>query len=256
MTLMPEATLLSAFSVKRSAMAYEEYVCWSRMQTEAGQSLEAIIARKELERLTGGGVFVWGVGNAPTAMTNFLARAKIPVKAIFSIMKSRPRLVDCAPTRTVVWRRYIDLQGVRRELPHHVLVTGRGDTPNGIKRSHYALMCRSDTPLTIRRGEPFDPSAFRNVGGKGAPVGASQVTALLRRVRQSASSTDYEANMVADLTASYWVRLVDPVVVDTGKQSLLDAAAKEDIFEWCRVVAMIRTGPSSEDVGTPEGRLL
>lgn len=38
-------------------------VCWSRMQAEAGQSLDAIVRRKELEREANGGLFLWGVGN-------------------------------------------------------------------------------------------------------------------------------------------------------------------------------------------------
>ena len=32
-------------------------VCWTRMQAEAGQSIETIVARKELERRAGGACF-------------------------------------------------------------------------------------------------------------------------------------------------------------------------------------------------------
>lgn len=42
----------------------EEFVCWSKVQAESGQTLNAIVARKEKERLAGAGVFFWGVGNA------------------------------------------------------------------------------------------------------------------------------------------------------------------------------------------------
>lgn len=189
-------------------------------------------------------------------MTNVLVRAKVPVKVVFSIMKSRPKLLDSAPTRTVAWCRYIDVYGVRRDLPPHVLVTARGDTPGGIKRTHYALMCRSDAPLAIRRGEVFDPSAYRNVGGDGAPVGASQVTALLRRVQPTNAAADYEANIVATLTGSYWVRLIDPVEIDTAERSLVDAAGNLSVIEWCRTIARIRSGPSANDAGTADGALL
>jgi hypothetical protein len=92
----------------------DEYVCWSRMQAEAGQPLETIVARKELERQAGDGVFLWGVGNAPAAVTSLLAKARLPVRAIFSIMKSRPKSIDLAPRRVVIWRRYIDANGVER----------------------------------------------------------------------------------------------------------------------------------------------
>jgi hypothetical protein len=117
-------------------------------------------------------------------------------------------------------------------------------------------MCRSDAPLAIRRGEVFDPSAYRNVGGDGAPVGASQVTALLRRVQPTNAAADYEANIVATLTGSYWVRLIDPVEIDTAERSLVDAAGNLSVIEWCRTIARIRGGPSANDAGTADGALL
>lgn len=239
------------------ANANEEYVCWSRMQAEAGQSLEAIVARKERERQAGRGLFLWGVGNAPAVMTSVLARANVPVRAVFSIMKSRPKGIDTAPTRMVAWRRYIDAHGVDRELPSHALVTSRGDSETGAKRVHYALVCRSDTPLFIRRGEAFDPGAYRNAGGNGAPVGSSQVTALLRRVHQQRRSSDYEANLVAGLTDSYWVRLFDPVEVDDARRPLLGELANvKDDGEWCRLVSAIKSDSSIRMNGTQIGLLL
>jgi len=234
----------------------EEYVCWSRMQAEAGQQLEAILARKELERRAGEGLFFWGVGNAPAVIANVLARAKVPVRIILSIMKSRPRMADVAPSRTVAWRRYVDAQGVDRLLPPHALVTSRGDNASGAKRAHYALICRSEEPLAIRRGQPFDPAAFRNAGGTGAPVGASQVTALLRRVAEDSGVSDYEANISAQLAEDYWVRLKDPVELEVSKLAQLSAAAEFDLAGWCEMVAWIRDGPSASDATKKRGSLL
>ncbi|RWK44844.1 hypothetical protein [Mesorhizobium sp.] len=220
----------------------EEYICWSRMQAEAGQLLEAIVARKETERRAGGGIFLWGVGNPPAAIASVLARTNAPVRAVFSIMKSRPKMVDVAPARTVVWRRYIDAQGVNRPLPPHALVTSRGHSAGGTKLRHYALMCRSEEPLLVRRGEPFDPAAFRNAGGTGAPVGASQVTALLRRVAADSDDADYEVNLNAWLAESYWVRLIDPAELDLGKLAMLHTLADLEPENWCKAVAEIRGG--------------
>ncbi len=236
--------------------AREDYVCWSRMQAEAGQELETIIARKELERRAGDGIFLWGVGNPPALVANVLARAGVPVRMIFSIMKSRPKLVDVAPSRTVAWRRYVDAHGAERPLPENALVTSRGDSAGGAKRAHYALMCRSDQQLRIRRGVTFDPSAFRNAGGTGAPVGASQVTALLRRTGADTSGTDYEANLSAWLVDSYWVRLVDPVELDPGKLELLSHGAKQDVEGWLDLVERIRSGPSAGREANDVGQLL
>ena len=128
------------------------YVCWTRMQAEAGQSLDAIVARKEYERRAGCGLFFWGVGNAPPVGITALARMGRQIPVIFSIMKTEARANDSRPTRTVIWRRYFDSDGFERPLPRHALVTSRGDNANGAKNVHYALMCWSDAPLRLEHG--------------------------------------------------------------------------------------------------------
>lgn len=179
------------------------------MHAEAGQPLDLIVHRKELERTATGGTFFWGVGNAPSTATKHIAKLGIPVLAVFSRMKTRPKARDVTPSIIFVWRRYMDIEGIIRPLPDGVLVTSRGSTDRGIKHTHYALMCRSQTPLKLHSGIPFDPNAFRNVGGRRGSVGASQVTVLLCRA-QDDGPTDYEANLQAQLHGSYWVRLFDP----------------------------------------------
>lgn len=226
----------------------EEYVCWSRMQAEAGQVLGAIVERKERERQAGRGSFLWGVGNAPAQIINVLARTGKPVRAVFSMMKSRPKSVDTAPSRIVIWRRYIDAHGVERPLPPHALVTSRGDSASGAKRAHYALMCQSDRPLAIKRGNTFDPAAFRNAGGTGAPVGFSQVTALLRRVQADHAKSDYEENLTAWLADSYWVRLTDPTELDAERLRILTDIVREPLKDWLALVSHIRGQPSVETV--------
>jgi hypothetical protein len=234
----------------------EEYICWSRMQAEAGQSLEAIVARKEVERQAGNGQFLWGVGNAPSVIIRALARLGQPVRVVFSIMKTRPKAIDAAPARTIAWRRYIDAHGAERLLPPSALVTSRGDSASGAKRVHYALMCRSEEPLIIRRGQPFDPAAFRNAGGAGAPVGPSQVTALLRRVRHDSEALEYESNITAWLTAGYWVRLTDAVELDAPRLALLALAGECEAEEWCELADRIRSGPTRSREPEAHGALL
>lgn len=244
----------AALQTQSVASTGEEFICWSRMQAEAGQLLEAIVERKERERQAGGGSFLWGVGNAPAHITNVLARTGIPVRVVFSIMKTRPKSVDLSPSRVVIWRRYIDAQGVERPLPPYALVTSRGDSANGAKRSHHALMCRSDKPLMIERGEKFDPAAFRNAGGTGAQVGFSQVTALLRRVQDDQQDTDYEANLTAWLAESYWVRLTDPAQLDSERLQVISEMAKQPVAEWCRLVSHLRDAPALE--AAVQGKLI
>jgi hypothetical protein len=221
----------------------EEYVCWSRMQAEAGQGLAAIVARKEREREAGDGLFFWGVGNAPALMTSALARLNHPVRVVFSIMKGKPRAEDASPRRTLVWRKYLDSDGIERELPPNALITSRAETKSATKKRHFALMCFSSDELRIMRGSAFDPQAYRNAGGTGASVGASQVTALLRRIGPSASISDYEVNLQAQLIGSYWVRLSDPSVLSSDKLSMLDNQVCVSKSAWLSLVSLLRDGP-------------
>ncbi len=56
---------------------YKDIVCWTRMQAESGQDLLNIVRRKEIERRANGGIFFWGVGNAPTEQQARLPDAKL-----------------------------------------------------------------------------------------------------------------------------------------------------------------------------------
>jgi len=220
-----------------------ELVCWTRMQSEAGQGLEGIVARKELERRAGDGVFFWGVGNAAAVATSIYARLGVSVPVIFSVMKGRPKAVDASPRSLLVWRRYVDMYGAERELPAQALITSRGETDAGDKKRHYALMCRSLAPLKLGKGVRFDPAAFRNVGGNGGPIGASQVTALIQRVQPDGVG-DYEANISAELTGSYWVRLTDPVMLDVSSVECVEHVVEgASPREWIRLVADLRERP-------------
>lgn len=231
----------------------EDYVCWSRMQAEAGQQLHAIIDRKERERQAGSGLFFWGVGNAPATQIRVLARMGIAIPVIFSAMKGRAKVIDAAPTRTLAWRQYIDSNGAERPLPPGALVTSRGHSARGAeKERHYALMCHSGAPLRLTHGVPFDPAAYRNASGTGGRVGASQVTALLRRVAESDDNTAYEANIVARLVGSYWVRLTSPVQLDAATIKAV-SDFHGDNRRWIRLVrealscaALACTAPETE----------
>lgn len=251
---MTEAHRTLQAAPARSLGFHDEVVCWSRMQAEAGQPLAAIVQRKELERRANGGLFTWGVGNAPSAAIAALARAEHPIPVYFSIMKSRPRAVDLAPARTVAWRSYVDAYGAQQPLPEHSLVTSRGDSATGAKRAHYALICGSSVPLQLSLDRPplFDHAAFCNVGGTGAPVGASQVTALLKRCRPSDSgATDYAVNLRASLTGSYWVKLTDPVELGAAAIAELSNASTVDLASWRDLVAKIRRIDRQEGVDAP-----
>lgn len=237
---------------------HSEYVLWTRMQAEAGQALEQIIERKEREREAGGGSFFWGVGNAPSKLIYSLARMAKPVEVIFSKMKSKPKAGDKNPDTTVVWRQYIDFNGKLRPLPPHALITSKGSSASGRKKTHFALECFSDKPLRINDDpEAFDPTAYRNAGGTGAPVGASQVTSLLVPVEAPghAAKKSYSINMQAKLIGSYWVKLVDPLPLSESALGLIEKAGKES-GDWNSTITSLLTRPEEVTADNGFPRLL
>jgi hypothetical protein len=228
-----------------SVHAGDTLVCWSRMQAEAGQSLDAIIRRKDLEREANGGLFLWGVGNAPSRLAAVFAMMGQPVSAVFSVMKSKPKQIDAEAKDLLLWRAYYDAAGTPRRLPAASVVTSRAGTSTGHKRAHYALMCRSNAPLRIDRGGArFDPLAFRNVGERGGPVGASQVTALLRQVAPQREDAAYEIGMSADLVEGYWVRLCDPVLIGPTEKSELDDVSSSSASDWAQLATRLKNRPA------------
>jgi hypothetical protein len=176
------------------------------MQTEAGEGLASIVQRKEGERIAGGGLFCWGVGNAPSR--SLAAYRGSDLDVVFSVMKSRPKAVDVSPEIKLVWKTYVDLDGVVRPLPNGARVTSRA------ARAHYVLICRSNTPLALGDFGPFDPRAYRNAGEGAKPIGASQVTALIRCVSDESPDTPYRINLRAKLVG--WVKLGAPSLDDAS----------------------------------------
>lgn len=180
----------------------DRYLVWSKMQTEAGEPLAAILARKEAERQAGDGIFFWGIGSAlgrAVVDAARLAGGTLPV--IWSVMKSRPQPIDAAPAAVVRWTAYEDWIGRQHPLPGHVLVTSRLSE----RDYHYALVCRSSAPLTLGDLGPFDPGACRTLAGK--LPGASQVTALLRD-GDNHQGGGYRIAFRAELVEPWAVRLV------------------------------------------------
>ncbi len=225
-------------------------VCWSRMQAEAGQALDAIIRRKDLEREANGGLFLWGVGNAPSRFANIFAMMRQPVSVIFSVMKSKPKQIDAEAKHLLLWRAYYDAAGKPHRLPAASVVTSRAGTSAGHKRAHYALMCFSNVPLRINSGGArFDPLAFRNVGEQGRPVGASQVTALLRQVATQRDDASYEVSMTADLVEGYWVRLCDPVLIGPTEKAELDNVSSSSATDWAQLAAQLKNRPTLDHLG-------
>jgi len=218
--------------------------CWTKMQAEAGQELPTIIHRKELERTAGGGRFYWGIGNSVGARLGELSSQTADPQLLFSVMATSPKRLDTEPSSVLLWREYTTVIGAREPVPEHAIILSRGHTSTGKRKErHYALVCRSDEPLAIRRIGVLDLGHFRNLGSSGRGVGSSQVTAVIEHQRRGEGSGKmYEVSMRASLAYPYCLNLCNPVEVRPELLAELGAfsAATPERAEWLAFVRRFR----------------
>jgi hypothetical protein len=120
------------------------------MGTEASEELTAIIRRKEWERQLGNGYFLWGIGQSLGKNAKVAARDLPSLLGIFSPMPSKPKAIDVAPAKVVLWNAYVDARGQTRQLPIHYFVTSR------------ASLDLSRNLKALRRAEFSDYSSWLN----------------------------------------------------------------------------------------------
>lgn len=215
--------------------------CWTKMGAEAGQPLTAILSRKELERSAGGGTFAWGIGSSLGDSAELAKRVSPSgeVEVLFTPMKSPPKAGDVSPAQLLLWMFYQSPTGGLATLPEHMLVTSRG---GGDKRSHYALLCQSESKIEdgVENGV-FDSSWVRNLATRN-PVGASQVTSIVRYEKGwVASERPYRIAFKAKLYAEGFVRLAEPVVMDCELTALYEAICQvRTVEDWCVGVRRLR----------------
>ncbi len=181
------------------------------MGVEAGESLDAIVARKESERAACDGIFYWGIGSAVgPALAALVAEVHAP-EVLFSPIKSRPRMVDERPSHVVRWRTGRGLLGDWIELPDEACVRSRWD-PSRPTVPRYALVCASESTLALDDHGELCTAHLRNLRS-GAPIGASQVTAVVRQTYgtpDEAAGATYPVALRVSLVWPYVIRLADP----------------------------------------------
>lgn len=193
---------------------------WTRFGTEAGQSIEDIIARKERERQQNNGVFLWGIGNSiGPSLSSLLKSHSIPVVA-FSPIKSKPRAVDVEPGQVVIWRRATTTNGEHYNLPAGSMVTSRYVLG---RNKHFALVCRSDRSLSIETGyEALDINSLVNAKS-GTKVGFSQVTAVVKKLEEpSTVEREYSVAMCCQLEHPFVITLQEPEILPASDCVELD----------------------------------
>jgi hypothetical protein len=146
---------------------------------EAGESLAAIVARKESERIAGQGTFWWGVGTSLGASLQRAAHdagGTLPIIFLSHKRPISPKQRDATPQRVVSWTKWQDRSGLNHTVPAFANVTSRWDQT---KQAHYALVCHSEDPIKFDpNGPEFDATLCRTALDK--VPGSSQVTALVR----------------------------------------------------------------------------
>lgn len=214
--------------------------CWTKMGAEAGQELDVIIKRKELERIAGEGVFAWGIGSSlGKAPTIARQTSKHEVEVFFTPMKSAAKEIDAAPSEVLIWTSYYDASGTLKNLPNHIVITSRGGVG---KKAHYALICYSEHSLLDQQVElAFSAKHVCNFT-TGNPVGASQVTSLVKIAEQPQTTMpDYNVKFRAKFYADGFVKLAHPVVMTTDMMlmySRLNTA--ESTGTWLQLAKLIR----------------
>lgn len=191
----------------REALRLPSAFVWSKCGTEAGETLDVILARKERERLASDGVFLWGVGNSLTAGVVELARrcGGSRLSVVFSPMRSAPKVHDAAPAATARWVSGTGANGLPYVVPLGAVVTSRDD-PLRPRTRHYALVCRSDRPLTEDAAGDVDASTLRNLRS-GSALGASQVSVVVCRSIPQGPPSLYTVRLVAELVEPWFVEL-------------------------------------------------
>jgi len=213
-----------------------EYFVWSKMQAEAGQPLDAIIARKEAERIAGNGIFWWGIGSSLGKAVIEAAKesgGELPV--LFSIMPSKPKKIDITPGEVWLWTTWENPDGDKVPIPGHVLVTSRSGPQKG---THYALVCRSPEPLALGDHGPFDQSLCRTPAGK--QPGSSQVTALLKgNYRGEHNVGRYRMGFRAVLVGPFMAKLIGHHVLTSVQRERLNSWKTGD--NWENLIRCLKT---------------
>ena len=220
---------------------------WTKIQADAGESVERILKRKELERLAGGGAFWWGIGESKAGAINALAENEPRPCVVFSRMVSRPHDRDSAPDAVLLWQSYMTEKG-DQPLPSHVVVTSRANRSDGSrKKQHYALVCWSASSILRNGGTMLNAAKLRNIGEGGKPVDPSQVTAVVEQRDAADGKGRYDITARAILRPPYVIRLTTPRELTSAERSLIVEIGNEGagVLDWLAVAKQLRNPRNS-----------
>ena len=218
--------------------------CWAKMGAEAGQTLDEILKRKELERRAGNGIFSWGIGNSLGNSYSLARREISSIDILFTPMKSPAKSIDASPEKLAIWLSYFEDKGLPKYLPEHMLVTSRAKHPSGTyKQSHYAIICKSNEDISSNEYSGFmDASLARNYSSLNS-VGASQVTAIIKyqQDQYDAPTNPYKISFRAKIHDAGFVKLGTPVLIDGELETLLfDVCTSKNKSQWLYLLKKLK----------------
>lgn len=224
---------------------------WTRMNTDAGEPLENIVRRKNLEREAGKGGFAdtfwWGVGERKgPAVSIHLADCEPEVLFSRALGDAVPR--DTDPEERffyTTWRAYDrrkrDYGGKPLPVPENVIVQ------SGKRRDYFALVCRSQRSLELSGSAQLYRGEMRNLnndGTEGKTLERSQQTTCVVKYSQGAGATGrpYRVNLRADLVFPRFVKLGGRKQLSGSQCRLLDELGNEGktVDDYRDVVREIR----------------
>ena len=200
---------------------------WSKMGTEAGEPLEDIMHRKEIERQANDGKFVWGIGNSPgNSIVNFMQDTKKPV-AIFTETRpnSKTRSIDEEESERV-WRDKL--------LPRYSFVTSHPE-----RKEHYALLCECDEDLRTQCHGKLHTGEFVHYVTCNPKLPPNSTNMMKKG--EGRSCKPYPIRFVASLYGEGWVKLTD--YVDISPETIKEvkrSADDGDIEKWKALINKIK----------------
>jgi hypothetical protein len=208
---------------------------WTRMQGQAGQSIELTVARKEAERMAGDGVFWWGIGNNLLSLVAEARRFDGDMPVLFSLMLTKPAKHDVNPEGVLLWTAWTDADGRLHEIPTHIVCLSRASS----KPKRYALVCRSNCPISVGDHGYFNPPRCTTLLGKSPAFNG--VTALLRgELDEDHHPGPYRKGFRARLEHPWLVRLAEPRHLTARERDAL--ADPLSIEKWPKFTADLRAG--------------
>ena len=221
---------------------------WTKIQADAGQSVDRILRRKELERQAGG-TFWRGIGDRRRRRFAILIATEPQPTVLLSLMLSTPHWRDSDPDGVFLWEAYQTSCGDIVNLPPHAVVISRAHDSKGNQKSrYYALVCASPTGIPSSGRGTLNTGMLRNYGG--GPIGRSQITAVVELgTARCGESLSYPITARATLIAPYAVKLAAPRLLSPHDRRLLDEVSLDGKIaeDWMAVAKQLRrAGPHEQ----------